>query len=75
MKELINLMKEKFSGKNIFICVSPYVSNYKTERINCFVQSFSNNEKFKIISEISEKSGEWVGTTWSRVIRVFKCEI
>lgn len=75
MKELINLMKEKFSGKNIFICVSPYVSNYKTERINNFVQSFSNNEKFKIISEISEKSGEWVGTTWSRVIRVFKCEI
>ncbi|TRW25972.1 hypothetical protein FMM05_07050 [Flavobacterium zepuense] len=72
MSDLINLIKDNFKGKNIFICVSPHVSNFKTERIDSFVDSFSNNLNFKLIADISERNGEWVGTTWSRVIRVFK---
>lgn len=75
MNEFINLIRENFLGQNIFICSSPYVSPIKTERINGFVQSFSNNPNFKIISDISQKNGEWIGTNWSRVIRVFECSI
>ena len=75
MRGLINFIRGNFMGKNIFICSSPYVSNFKTERIDGFVQSFSNNSNFEIISNISQKKGEWPGTNWSRVIRVFKCVI
>lgn len=75
MNEFINLINENFRGKNIFICSSPYVSNIKTERIDGFVQTFSSYKNFDIISNISEKSGEWSGTNWTRVIRVFKCLI
>ncbi len=75
MNALINLIRENFLGQNIFICSSPYVSNIKTERIDGFVQSFSNNLNFVTISDISQKTGEWTGTNWTRVIRVFKCLI
>jgi len=75
MIQLINLIKYNFRGKNIFICVSPFVSNFKTERIDGFVNSFSNELNFELISTISEKNGDWRGTSWSRVIRVFKCVV
>jgi hypothetical protein len=75
MTNLIDNIKLNFKGENIFICVSPFVDTFKTERINGFVQSFSNNPSFKLISNISERKGEWTGTNWSRVIRVFKCNI
>lgn len=75
MADLITLIKENFKGKNIFICVSPFVDTFKTERINGFVQSFNNNPNFNILSNISERKGDWVGTNWSRVVRVFKCSI
>ena len=71
MTDLINLLKFNFKGKCIFICVSPFVDTFKTERIDSFVGSFSNNPNFELISKISEKNGEWAGTNWSRVIRVF----
>jgi hypothetical protein len=72
MTDLINLIKENFKGKNIFVCASPFVDTFKTERIDSFVQSFSNNSNFELISNISERNGEWAGTNWSRIIRVFK---
>ncbi|NBA77747.1 hypothetical protein GOQ04_19475 [Emticicia sp. ODNR4P] len=75
MNDLIKLIKSNFLGKNIFVCVSPFVSTFKTERINGFVESFSNNLNFELIYNISEKNGEWGGTNWSRVVRVFKCEL
>jgi hypothetical protein len=75
MTDLINLIKYNFKGKNIFICVSPFVDTFKTERINGFIKSFNNNSDFKLISNISERKGDWAGTNWSRVIRVFKCQI
>ncbi len=75
MSKLINTILKNFSEENIFICASPYVSSYKTERLDNFMQSFSQASKFKIISEISQRKGEWDDTNWSRVIRVFKCDI
>ena len=74
MTDLIKLIEENFQGINIFVCVSPFVDTFKTERINGFVQSFSNNPNFNLIADISERKGEWNGTNWSRVIRVFKYE-
>jgi hypothetical protein len=75
MTDLINLIKDSFKGNNIFVCVSPYVDTFKTERINSFVQSFNNNPDFNLLSNKSERKGEWIGTNWSRVIRVFKVTI
>lgn len=75
MTDLIHLIKDNFKGENIFVCVSPFVDNFKTERINGFVQSFNNNPNFNIVCNISERKGEWTGTNWSRVVRVFKCVI
>lgn len=75
MTDLINLIKHSFRGNNIFICVSPFVDTFKTERINGFVRSFNNNPDFNLLSNISERKGEWAGTNWSRVVRVFKCLI
>lgn len=75
MTKLISLIKNKFKGNNIFICVSPFVSEVKTLRIEGFVSSFSNLSKFDLKTNISEKNGEWTGTTWSRVVRVFNVDI
>ena len=75
MNDLIDKIKVNFTGKNVFICASPYVSNFKTQRLDNFTQAFKNNDNYQIISEISEKKGEWSGTDWSRVIRVFSCLI
>lgn len=75
MPKLIQLINENFKGENIFICVSPFVDTFKTERINDFVQSFNKNHNFNIHSNISERKSEWIGTNWSRVIRVFNCRI
>ena len=75
MNDLINLIKQNFIGQNIFICSSPYVSHIKTERVDGFVQSFSDSLNFEIILNISQMTGQWTGTSWTRVIRVFKCLI
>lgn len=75
MNNLISLIKNNFKGNNIFICVSPFVSQLKTERIDGFVNSFSNLSKFDLKTNISERNGEWLGTNWSRIVRVFSVDI
>jgi hypothetical protein len=75
MNKLISIIKNNFKGNNIFICVSPFVSQLKTERIDGFVNSFSNLAKFDLKANISERNGEWQGTNWSRIVRVFSVEI
>ncbi len=75
MSDLILKIKENFTGLNYFICVSPYVSEYKTQRIDDFVEAFQCYENFELIESVTERKGEWVGTNWSRVIRVFKVKI
>lgn len=75
MTKLIQLINRNFPGDNIFICVSPFVSDIKTGRIDNFVQAFSKNSNFQFISTISERNGEWAGNSWSRIVRVFRCLI
>lgn len=72
MSDLVLNLKDSFNGLNYFVCVSPYVTEQKTQRLNDFAENFENSE---ILSEITERQGEWNGTNWSRVIRVFKAEL
>jgi hypothetical protein len=75
MSDLVLKIKNSFKGSNYFICVSPYVSEHKTQRINDFVKNFEDLDDFDLITEITERKGEWEGKAWSRVIRVFKAEL
>jgi hypothetical protein len=72
MMDLVTNIKSTFSGINYFICVSPYITQLKTSRLDSFVDSFKVDDGFKLYSSIDERKGEWTGTNWSRVIRVFK---
>lgn len=65
---LIELIKHSQKGLNYFICCSPYITDFKTNRIDNFVRSFTNREM--IFSE-DNRFGEWQNG-WTRVVRVFK---
>ncbi|WP_264511614.1 hypothetical protein [Flavobacterium sp. N1719] len=75
MSDLINNIKNNFKGLKLFVCVSPFVSDYKTQRLDDFVTSFEEYSDFEIILSITERKGQWIGTNWSRVIRVFKAKL
>ncbi len=68
---LIQLIKQSQKGLNYFICCSPYITDFKTNRIDNFVRSFRNREM--IFSE-DNRTGEWQND-WTRVVRVFKTNI
>ena len=72
MSDLVSNIKNSFKGFNYFVCVSPYITDQKTQRLKDFVENFEN---YEMLSKITERKGEWKGTNWSRVIRVFKAEI
>jgi hypothetical protein len=75
MQNLLDLIKTKFKEKNIFIITSPYISNQKTQRIDDFVDSFKKYPNFKLMTSKTERKGQWQGTNWSRVIRVFSVDL
>jgi len=72
LTDLIELLNSTFQGENYFVCVSPYISDLKTGRLQRFMESYSNNNDFEEIKSINNKKGHWSGTNWSRVVRVFK---
>lgn len=74
MSKLIDNIKSVFKGDNIFICVSPYINEYKTQRIDDFVEEFKSYPSFEIIEEQNQKAGEWKNK-WTRVVRVFSVTI
>lgn len=68
---LLSLFENNFAGDNYFICVSPYINDTRTSRIDAFVNYFSkNNDKYTPIHSIDNRCGEWK-CNWSRVVRVF----
>ncbi|MFZ4796638.1 MAG: hypothetical protein ACOYMA_04035 [Bacteroidia bacterium] len=69
---LIKLIKQTQKGINYFICCSPYITDFKTEKINNFVRSFGDR---KMMLTKDNRKGEWNDTDWSRVVRVFKVTI
>lgn len=70
--QLIELIKNSQSGENYFVCSSPYITDYKTNKIDNFVRSFENR---RMLLSIDERTGQWRGTNWSRVLRVFKTSL
>lgn len=68
---LIELIKRSQKGINYFICCSPYITDFKTNRIDNFVRSFRDREM--IFSE-DNQVGEWTND-WTRVVRVFKASL
>lgn len=71
LSALMNKIKNCFSGENYFVCVSPYVNDVKTSRIDSFVRNFAGFDEYQLFGSLDNKSGTWLNT-WSRVVRVFK---
>jgi hypothetical protein len=68
---LIELIKKSQKGVNYFICCSPFITDFKTNKIDNFVSSFRNREM--IFSE-DNRAGSWQND-WTRVARLFKTSI
>jgi hypothetical protein len=68
------LVESNFPRENYFICVSPYINDTKTSRLDAFVRFFSKKKDFVKIHSIDNRPGQWKGT-WTRVVRVFKVDL
>lgn len=72
MEHLISIIEQTQKGINYFVCVSPYITDAKTARIDKFVQHFANHyNSFHTYWEIDNQKGEWENG-WARVIRLFR---
>lgn len=70
MQHLIDLIRQSFGGLNYFVCVSPYINDVKTARIDSFVNHFRQNKSFKFIHQDIAVRGEWTNN-WTKLIKVF----
>ena len=70
MQQLLDLIKQTFNGLNYFVCVSPYINDVKTARIDSFVDSFRENNTFKLIHQDITLRGKWTNN-WTKLIKVF----
>lgn len=71
---LLQLVDSNFPGDNYFICVSPYINDTRTSRLDAFVKFFSKKKDFAKINTVDNRPGQWKGT-WTRVVRVFKASL
>lgn len=75
MEHLISIIEQTQKSVNYFVCVSPYITDAKTARIDYFVQYFANHyNSFHTYLEIDNQSGEW-RNSWTRVIRLFRVNL
>jgi hypothetical protein len=70
MQHLIGLIRQSFDGLNYFVCVSPYINDVKTARIDSFVTNFKQNDTFRLIYQDIAVRGEWTNN-WTKLIKVF----
>ena len=71
MQHLIEIIKQGFKGNNYMFCVSPYINDVKTARLDSFVNSFSEMPQFKMIFQDIASRGEWTNN-WTKLIKTFK---
>lgn len=59
LRNLENIILNTQKGKNLFLCVSPYINLLKTERVNSFVNAFRDKEGFRNLwhNEVSNENG------------------
>ncbi|MFT4929602.1 MAG: hypothetical protein ACI8WB_005737, partial [Phenylobacterium sp.] len=74
LTQLIDLIKDTFSGVNYFICASPYIDELKLNRIDSFCDAFTDHQDFEMLTRVNNKKGEWL-QSWTRMIRVFKVNL
>jgi hypothetical protein len=74
LRQLTKNIEDNFKGINIFVCVSPYITDLKTNRLDTFMSYFMKRNNFKIHFSINNRVGEWKNN-WSRVTRVFSLNI
>lgn len=75
LSQLLENIENNFKGINYFICVSPYITDIKTRRLDVFKKHFNKYETVNF-AEINNKSGEWDNNgNWTRVVRIFKAAI
>lgn len=74
MQHLIDLIKQSYSGLNYFICISPYINDFKTARFDSFVNGFKHYASFKILYQDISNRYEWIND-WTKLIKVFKVYI
>lgn len=75
MENLISKIEQTQNGVNYFVCVSPYITDAKTARIDKFVQHFANQyNSFRTYLDIESQKGEWKNS-WTRVVRLFKVNL
>jgi len=48
---LIDLIEKNCKGINYFICVSPYITDIKTDRVDSFCRYFTQFDTFKLLAE------------------------
>ena len=75
LSKMIGNIQENFIGLNYFLVSSPCIDISRTQRLDTFMSHFENFNSFKLLESITEKKGQWLGTNWSRAIRVFKTEL
>ncbi|TAE60748.1 MAG: hypothetical protein EAZ89_01220, partial [Bacteroidetes bacterium] len=68
---LLQLVGSNFSGENYIICVSPYINDTRTSRLDAVVTYFSKKNGFEMINSIDNRWGQWKNN-WTRVVRTFK---
>lgn len=75
MAHLISIIEQTQKGVNYFVCVSPYITDAKTARIDGFVQHFANQyNTFHTFFEVESRGGEW-RNGWTRVVRLFRVNL
>jgi hypothetical protein len=74
LTQLINLIKERFTGINYFVIVSPYVNDTKKIRIDSFVRAFAKNTGYTLLGSNTNAKNTWI-QTWTRIERVFCAEL
>lgn len=71
---LLKLVESNFSGENYFICVSPYINDTRTSRLDAFVNFFCKKKDFISFEKVDNRTGQWI-SNWTRVVRVFNVKL
>jgi len=73
--QFIAYVKSIYRGENLFICVSPYISQLRNARLDRFMNGFKNGDNnHEVLLSAENPKGQWING-WSRNLRVFKTSI
>lgn len=74
LEQLTNLITKSFKGVNYFVCVSPYIDVARANRLNNFVEAFTEYTDFSTIVAEDKPKRYWI-KNWSKCVRVFSVTI